>query len=202
MLFRSGALAGAGLAFRPFGFGGGFSVEEQRSEDRRCYHGGKHETRAIPQNQRKRGVAREPGSPFFLAWGAFRGGGAESESDLEPDWDSDPDTAGRGLSSSSESLPAPLRSDWEAESEPDVAFWGSEGGKKHVMRGKAGNVKRLRHPAFHGSRLKAVPPLPTFFFPLPPTFFPALPGAFFSGVKSCTGSHRGTQTHTHTHISH
>lgn len=61
--------------------------------------------------------------PFLRAWGPLRGAGSESESDFEPDWDSEPDRAGRGFSSS-ESLSAAFFSDWdpESESESDEAF--------------------------------------------------------------------------------
>lgn len=61
--------------------------------------------------------------PFLRACGPLRGGGSESESDLEPDWDSEPDRAGRGFSSS-ESLSAIFFSDPEPESESefDEAF--------------------------------------------------------------------------------
>lgn len=61
--------------------------------------------------------------PFLRACSPFRGGGSESDSDLEPDWDSEPDRAGRGFSSS-ESLSTTFFSDpdAESESESDVAF--------------------------------------------------------------------------------
>lgn len=68
--------------------------------------------------------------PFLRACGPLRGGGSESESDLEPDWDSEPDRAGRGFSSS-ESLSAIFFSDPdpESESELDEAFCVGTDGK-------------------------------------------------------------------------
>lgn len=68
-------------------------------------------------------VKKMPFKPFLRACGPLRGGGSESESDLEPDWDSEPDRAGRGFSSS-ESLSAIFFSDPdpESESEFDEAF--------------------------------------------------------------------------------
>lgn len=62
-------------------------------------------------------------TPFLRACGPFRGGGSESDSDFEPDWDSEPDNAGRGFSSS-ESLSTTFFSDPDpdSESEADEAF--------------------------------------------------------------------------------
>lgn len=114
--------------------------------------------------------------PFLRACGPLRGGGSESESDLEPDWDSEPDRAGRGFSFS-ESLSAIFFSDPdpESESELDEAFCVGTDGKS--FRGKK-NLQKPRHVASQSRWI-------TFFFPLPPAFFAPRPPAFFSGVKSC-----------------
>lgn len=72
---------------------------------------------------RKTEIEKTEPIPFLRACGPFRGGGSESDSDFEPDWDSEPDRAGRGFSSS-DSLSTAFFSDPdpESESESDEAF--------------------------------------------------------------------------------
>lgn len=93
--------------------------------------------------------------PFLRACGPLRGGGSESESDLEPDWDSEPDRAGRGFSSS-ESLSAIFFSDPdpESDSELDEAFCvgTEEKGFRKKVRGKKFNSRereRVTEPMDH-----------------------------------------------------
>lgn len=130
-----GALSGAGLAFLPRGFGGGFSalkMTQKKKKKKRVSFSIPMclsripdirvltRIRLLPIQQNHPGsktkynrlaacwvhVAKRTFSPFLRPCG-FLGGGSESESDLDPDWDSDPEMAGRGFSSS-ESLLAGL----------------------------------------------------------------------------------------------
>lgn len=57
-------------------------------------------------------------SPFLAGGGRLRAGVSESDSDLEPLWDSEPEMAGRGLESSESDLP-PFCSDCDPESESE-----------------------------------------------------------------------------------